>query len=74
MRSWEAMIDAAAALPFFVDVMLPFVEVFIPSPNPNPNPNFSPILSLAPALALTLPPCAGDVSPLPWLRSRGTYP
>ena len=27
MRSWEAVIDAAAALPFFVDVLLPFVEV-----------------------------------------------
>ena len=27
MRSWEAVIDAVAALPFFVDVLLPFVEV-----------------------------------------------
>ena len=27
MSSWEAVIDAAATLPFFVDVLLPFVEV-----------------------------------------------
>ena len=27
MQSWEAVIDAGAALPFFVDVLLPFVEV-----------------------------------------------
>ena len=27
MRSWEATVDAAAALPFFVDVLLPFVHL-----------------------------------------------
>ena len=27
MRSWEAMVDAAASLPFFVDVLLPIVEI-----------------------------------------------